>query len=257
MSPAFVCKSVGILAALGVPLLSGCYPDDIQIEHVLTQTEVSEHFVFHYAPGDRVDAPRVEAFYAWIAERLSVDLEKPVQFFKFENNEQKRFLTGSGGNGHADPATNSVYTIWTWDNHEVTHLFSHRLGTPTAFLNEGLAVANQVDPLNNGFTPMWGLLSVHGCAADLFAAGELSSWASVGESEPFRKADPHYTYPSAGSFVEHLTQQYGIESVLQLFSGARYHDSLSTTSARFQRVYGFSLETAEQDWHAFLAQYPR
>jgi hypothetical protein len=152
---------------------------------------------------------------------------------KFENVQQKQSLTGEGGNGNADASADSIYTIWPSDNHETTHILTYRIGYPTAFFNEGIAVANEVDPLDNSYTPMWHGTPVHECAKQLLAAGTLPALADIVETNAFWAADQNITYPAAGSFIEYLTEQYGLQKVLQLFPGASYQDSLAVASARF------------------------
>jgi hypothetical protein len=252
---ALAVEPVGMLAALVAAQLSGCGPvggDPVQTETVLNRTEQSAHFVFHYAPGDSVDVPHTEAFYAWISEQLSVDVETRIQYYKFKDRQQKLELTGYDGNGIALPSINTVYTIWPWESHEVTHLLTYRIGAPAALFVEGIAVATSTDPLDGFYTPHWNRMPVHRCAKDFLSAGKLPSLAGIVETDAFRYADPDITYPTAGSFVEYLIEQYGIQKVLHLFPGASSQDSLAVASARFQQVFGISLETAEQDWLTFL-----
>jgi hypothetical protein len=256
---AFIVGPAEVLATLVTTLLSSCCPPNATPgpESVLTQTQQSAHFVFHYAPGDRIDVPRTEAFYTWISWQLSVDLGTRIQYFKFKDKQQKQSLTGLRGNANADPSLDTVYTIWPWETHEITHLLTARIGYPTDFFNEGIAVANQVDPLDDSYTPLWNSNSVHRCANDFLAAGALPSLASIVETTAFRAADPDITYPTAGSFVEYLIEQNGMQQVLQLFPGVSWQDSLAAAGARFQQVFGISLEQAEQAWHAVLQQYTR
>ncbi len=248
------------LLALGAAVLLGCGPsggpsDWAGAEAVLTETEQSPHFVFRYAPGDRVDVPYTEAFYAWVSGRLSVDLESRIQYLKFQSAEQQQSLTGYAGNALAFPWADTICTIWPRDNHEITHVLTYRLGAPTDLFNEGMAVANQVDPLHDSYTPVWNVTAVHSCAKDLLLAGQLPTLASIGEMNAFRAADPNLAYPAAGSFVEHLLEQYGMAATLRLFTETSWQDAWDATSIGFERVFGISPETAEQDWRAFLEQY--
>jgi hypothetical protein len=253
----FLLGPLGFLAAL----LSGCSPaatDEppssagMDISSELTETQQSEHFEFYYSPGDKVDVARTEAFYAWISGQLAVELETRIQYLKFRNKQQKQSLTGYGGNAEAYPSVNIVSTIWSWDNHEITHVLTYRIGEPTALFNEGIAVANQVSPSDNSTTPTWNMIPLHRCAQDLLASGKLPSLAGLVETDAFRAADPDVTYPTVGSFVEYLIEQYGLPRVLQLFPGATPLDSATVVGARFQQVFGIPFSTAEQDWLAFL-----
>ncbi len=225
------------------------------IEAELTQTTSTEHFDFHYVPGDSVDAPRTEAFYAWISQRLSIVLPAKIQYYKFSGLAQKQRLTGIGGYGHAKPWSYGVFTVWPWDNHEITHVFTYRVGYPPDLFNEGMAVANQVDPLANSYTPTWNMVPLHTCAAGLLAAGKLPAFSDVLGTDAFRAVDSNVTYPMAGSFVEYLIEQYSVPLVLQLFP-AKWNDAGDVTRARFEQLFGASLESAERDWHSWLPQSP-
>lgn len=243
-----------------VLLLAGCGPTGgalppSLIDGVLTQRTTSAHIVFHYAPGDQVDAVRTEAFYAWIAQRLAMDpnaLKAEIQYFKFQTVSQKQALTGIGGNGHAIPWTYSVYTIWGWDNHEITHVLTGQQGYPPDLFDEGFAVANQVDPSADAFTPTWNMVPLHACARALLAAGTLPALQDILETNAFRTVDPDVTYPTAGSFVAYLIEQYSLPAVMQLFPGSSWNDAAAVTAARFEQLFGTPLASAEQDWRAFL-----
>lgn len=223
----------------------------------LPGTQQSPHYTFHYTPGDTVDSAHQEAFYDWDTAHLSLNLSTRIQYYKFIDAGQKRQLTGNAGHGEADPTTFSIFIIWPWDNHETTHILTAQLGTPCAMINEGIAVANQIDPLDDSYTPAWNGQPLHALAQQLLQQGTLPSLPSMAESDSFRALDSNTSYPAAGSFILYLSDKYGVPQVLQLFPGATYTDPAATTEARFKQVFGISLTQAEQDWHAFLLQYTR
>jgi hypothetical protein len=113
-------------------------------------------------------------------------------------------------------------------------------------------VANQVDPLDNSYTPYWSVLPLQQTARDLLTADQVPALASILESDAFRAADANITYVVAGAFVEYLFEQFGVQAVLGLLPGASHHERPAAAAARFQRVFGVPLETAEQTWRAFL-----
>ena len=225
------------------------------LSSVLTETQTSAHYIYHYTPGDSVNPIYQEAFYNWDSAQLSVNLEEKIQYYKFTDVNQKQQLSGVGGNAHADTSTNSVFTIWPSDNHETTHLLTATIGMPTPFINEGIAVANQTDPLDKIYTPNWNGNSPHYWAKQYLQAGQLPALSSLLDESAFEAFDPNMSYPIAGSFIRYLIDTYGMAAVLKLFPGASYSDSPSTTMSRFQEVFGKSFTSAEQDWHAFLMQY--
>jgi hypothetical protein len=222
---------------------------------VLTETQTSAHYIYHYTPGDSVNPTFQEAFYGWDSAQLSVSLGQKIQYYKFTDASQKQQLTGMVGNGNADPSTDSIYTIWPDDNHETTHLLTATIGIPTPFINEGMAVANQTDPLDKIYSPNWNGYSPHHWSKQYLQAGQLPALSSLLDQDTFEAFDSNMSYPIAGSFVRYLIDTYGISAVLKLFPGASYSDSPATTMSRFQDVFGKSFTDAEQDWHAFLMQY--
>jgi hypothetical protein len=222
---------------------------------VLTQTQTSTYYTYHFSPGDSVDAAFNDAFYAWDSAQLGVKLSAKIQYYKFTDVSQKQKLTGISGNAYSDPATFSVYTIWPIDNHETTHVLTAVIGTPTPFFNEGMAVANQTDPLDGIYTPDWNGHSPHYWAKQYLQQGTLPALSSILDESSFEAMDPSTSYPIAGSFVRYLIDTTSLAAVLKMFAGASYNDPAATTEARFQQVFGAQLTTLEQNWHAFLLQY--
>ena len=61
------------------------------------------------------------------------------------------------------------------------------------------------------------------------------------------------SYRMAGSFMLHLTERFGLPSVLQFLRGGGQNESLATIQARMRSVFGVSLEDAEVSWLEMLA----
>ena len=245
-----------LLLFAGFSLLAACGGRSTpSLTSVLTETQASAHYIYHYTPGDSVNPIYQEAFYTWDSAQLSVNLGQKIQYYKFTDANQKQQLTGMEGTGNADPSTDSIYTIWPKDNHETTHLLTATIGMPTPFINEGMAVANQTDPLDKIYTPNWNGNSPHYWAKQYLQAGQLPALSGLLDKTAFEAFDPNMSYPIAGSFLRYLIDTYGMTAVLKLFPGASSSDSPSTTISRFQDVFGKSFTGAEQDWHAFLMKY--
>ena len=226
-----------LLLIAGFSLLAACGGEaPPTLANTLTETQTSAHYIYHYTPGDSVNPVYQEAFYNWDSAQLSVNLGQKIQYYKFTDANQKQQLTGMAGNGNADPSTDSIYSIWPKDNHETTHLLTATIGMPTPFINEGMAVANQTDPLDKIYTPDWNGNSPHHWAKQYLQAGQLPALSSLLDKSAFEAFDPNMSYPIAGSFIRYLIDTYGITAVLKLFPGASYSDSPSTTMSRFQEV---------------------
>ncbi len=244
------------LALIAVVLLASCGGSGHATpESALTQTQQSDHFVYHFTPGDRVDPARTEAFYSWITAQLSIDPGRTINYYKYTDVGQKRRLTGRIGNAYADTSNFAVHTIWPADNHEVTHLVTSTVGTPTALFNEGFAVAFETNPYDGSYTAEWNGQLPHLWAKQFLQQGRLPQLSGIVDNTAFFALDSNVTYPTAGSFVIFLVSQHGLAKVLQMFPGANYTDPPSVTEARFQQAFGVSITQAEQDWLAFLAQF--
>jgi hypothetical protein len=246
-STALVCLSAGVVfgACGGRSSLTSA-------SAVLTQQTVSDHFSFHFSPGDRVDANWEEAYHAWAVAQLGVSPGR-ITYNKYRDRAQMGSVTGNGNtNGFADPVQMTVHTIWPTDNHEVVHLYASPWGSPTALFGEGLAVAFQTNPPAGDFTPRWNGTSLHVLAKQFRASGTLVPIATLAVTTSFRSVNDNITYPESGSFVRYLIDTQGIDAMRRLFGTMSSDASLATVRAGFQSAYGFSLEDAESRWQQFL-----
>lgn len=82
--------------------------------------------------------------------------------------------------------------------------------------------------------------------------GRLIPIADLLETTDFRRFDDNVTYPEAGSFIRHLIDEYGLDKMLELFRNGSPGQAESELRPVFFRIYGFSVETAEQSWKTFL-----
>jgi len=223
-------------------------------DHALTVRLETAHLVFHYSPGDVVDAARAEAFHDWAVAFLDVSCPKKVDYYKFKDRAQQYEVTQRAVTGWATPAP--AFEVWTYlpfMNHEQFHLYSILLGTPTTFFVEGIAVAYQVDPLAGDYEAREksGEL-VHDVAREYRRSGRLLPISQIVDSAGWGTGDFTVTYIEGGSFVRYVADQHGIEKMKQVFRTIRQTDDLSAVSAKFQGIYGVSLAETETQWLAFL-----
>jgi len=248
-----------VLPALVVVAAAACSTSPVSPaaggpERALTVRLETPHLVFHYSPGDVVDAARAEAFHEWAVAFLGVVPPKKVDYYKFKDRAQQYELTQRAVTGWALPAP--AFEVWTYlpfMNHEQFHLYSILLGAPTTFFVEGIAVAYQVDPLAGDFEAREksGDL-VHDVARQYRRAGRLLPVAQIVENGGWLAADFTVTYIEGGSFVRYVADVHGIEKMKQVFRTIRQADGVSAVSARFQDIYGVSLAETERQWLAFL-----
>ena len=239
---------VSALAAL----VGACGGSPASPSQGLTQQTTTEHFVFHFSPGDSVDTTWEEAYHAWAIAQLGVT-PPMITYDKYRDRAQMGAITGKGNtNGYAEPSLNTLHTIWPTDNHEVVHVYAGPWGFPVALFVEGLAVAYQTNPPANDFVPKWSGTPIHILAQRLHVQGQLIPIAAIAETSAFRSRDDNITYPEAGSFVRFLIDGQGIVAMRQLYGSMSNDAPLAAVRAAFQGVYGFSLDEAETRWQRFL-----
>lgn len=247
-----------VLASLALSLV-GCdsrsptEPDPRAILRELTERVETDHFVFHFAPGDQIDAERQEAHYRWAAGLLGIGVPQKVDYFKYRDRQHMQQLTGRSANGWADPGAFAVHSTLPFHPHESVHVYTALLGRPSDFFNEGLAVALSTDPLAGDYQPTYdGVTPIHEWARQQLAIGGLVPLDDLVTTGDFRGLDEWTGYQEAGSFVHFLDEQYGVDLMAAYFTSGRQGDSLGRIRDTFASVYGLSLEEAERRWHAFL-----
>ncbi|HTM26332.1 MAG TPA: hypothetical protein VL225_14130 [Vicinamibacterales bacterium] len=239
-------------AAVAVLLLSRCGGSSPTAPSLLTEQIVSDHYIFHFSAGDRVDAVWQEAYYLWVVEQLGVS-PPVVTYNKYRDRAQMGAATGnSTTNGYAEPATATIHTIWSTDNHEVVHIYASPWGSPVALFGEGFAVAHQTNPQAGDLTPRWSGTPLHDLARQFRSQVRLPSIVSIAETSAFRALDPNVTYPEAGSFVRFLIDTQGMSAMRRLFGAMNPNASLDAVRSAFLATYGFSLDEAGARWQRFL-----
>jgi hypothetical protein len=216
---------------------------------------------YYHEPGDTIDIPRQEAFNAWAIERLGIVLPQKVEYRKYFSREAMARYTGNGNtNGFAEPSLWRFHTIWPFDNHEVVHVYTAVVGRPSDFFNEGIAVSFQTDPARGEFTVRFGYPSssdgqqVHEACGEHLRSGSLPlPVSSYVTTSGFRGiSDQLLGYQIAGSFVLHLTERFGLSTVLRFFQTSNRDDTLAVIRARIHGVFGVSLDEIESNWLAML-----
>src|SRR5262245_17858228 len=168
---------------------------------VLPPVVETTNYVFRAAPGDTVNAEWQERYHAWLTAALGEAPRQKIVYNKDTSRAHMQSMIGVGNtNAWADPAAYAVHTIWPTDNHEVVHLLTSRWGSPVALVNEGLAVAFQIDP-GRDLIPRWSGTPLHDLARQFRQQARLVPLAGVLETTSWRGQDPNVTYPESGSFM--------------------------------------------------------
>lgn len=178
------------------------------------------HHSFRYLPGSRA-ADDMAWLADWQEERydaataaLAVEpLDEPIRTYLYPDNDSKEQVTGNGGNGHANSANYEVHEVYGDDvqavgAHEDVHVIAwHRIGeTDFALMGEGLAVMVDGewwgDPLD-----YW--VAYHRDAGSLPSLPVLI--------DDFWSVDDGTTYPVAGHFVQFVIDEWGIDTLKDLY----------------------------------------
>src|SRR5262245_4588100 len=242
------CGLLPLLAACGKHSATG--PSPVVL---LAQTIETSSYLFRFSTGDKVDAAWQQAFSEWAVAALDVRVPQRVTYNKYLGRSQMGDLTGHyDTNGYAEPATFTIHTIWSTDNHEVIHVYSALFGSPVALFTEGIAVAHQTDPVHGDLKPRWNGVELHDWAKRFKQQGTLVPLDGLLSTSDFRVVNPDVTYPEAGSFVRFLLDAYGLDRLKQLFQTGSPSDAADAVRRQFLTVYGRPIADVERDWWTML-----
>jgi hypothetical protein len=241
-----------LFAAIVAAFLSGC-----DAPPRLPLASESEHFRYHYEAGQSVDAPRLEAHYAWVTAQLGVTLPRKIDYHKYRSHQQMGDYTGYyEWDGFALAELFELHTMWSWDNHETVHIYSALVGRPSDFFNEGIAVAFQTDPLAGYYESVFNSRTVHEWAKLRLRAGTLLPLDRMIYTHGFRAVeDEESSYREAGSFVRYLFDTYGMPPLADFMRRSARRDYPDVVEARFAEAFGLSLGESEALWHVFLQEH--
>ena len=251
----FRSQLAGILIAL-VPATMACDSPTAPTATPLPLQRETAGMRYYYAAGDTIDVDWQETYNAWVIDRIGVRPPQPIEYYKYRSRSDMGDHIGvSSTNGYSEPALFKIHSIWPTDNHEVVHVLSSLIGRPSDFFHEGFAVSMQTDPKGGNLSVRFNGMQVHDACRDYRMSGALPRpLVDYVTTKGFRSIqDSIMSYRMAGSFMLHLTERFGLPSVLQFLRGDGANESLATIQARMRSVFGVSLEEAESSWVQMLA----
>lgn len=186
---------------------------------------------------------------------FDVNFEEKVIVFLYPTSFSKLYLTFHAGDGLA--YENTIAEVYIDGPnidpyHELTHVVARKLGKPPALLSEGVAVFMQEGH-------RWKQRHVDAICAEYLAQGsliplgELIEYTEIGSA----KSKHAISYPQAGSFVKHLTQNLGMEKFKTLYKrmkSSKDPKQLNINKEIFEEVCGKSLDSFEQAWINYLQE---
>ncbi len=240
-----------LFAFVVLVVTTGCSQQRTYITRPLTETARTAHFVFHYAPGDPVNADWQERFYEWATATIGVTTDRPIEYYKYLSRDHMREVIGVGNsNAHAVFRTFALHTLWGADNHETVHLLMSRFAAPgpVPLLSEGFDVAHQVDPVKGDFQPKWNGKYLPEHLAAFRADGRFVPPTQMLTIKAFRTVDDLVSYPISGAFTRYLIDRFGYAKVKELLTRGKPDDTEATVRAEFVSVMGATVEELEARW---------
>ncbi|HEY6435301.1 MAG TPA: hypothetical protein VIY47_01810, partial [Ignavibacteriaceae bacterium] len=211
----------------------------------------SKHFIIH---ADKRIGRKIlkqillsqEYYYSQLSEFFKEKTSTKINSFIFFESEQKRKLFGAGTADVAKPWLNSIYvSADTWEStlkHEIAHCFTSAFGTGVfklaacfnPVLIEGVAEAADGYYDENSIEDLASLAYKNDYRVDLNSM--LSSFSFFGSVSSL-------SYIYAGSFVNYLIQEYGIEKVKLLYKTSDFDKSFETDLTSVLKNYEVFLDT--------------
>lgn len=223
----------------------------------LTETLETADITFHFASGDSVNAEWQQAFHQWATALLEVSPPARVQYYKYRSAAEAREASGADYRSWADVSTFSIHTPDRQHGHEAIHLYTSLIGWPPDYFLEGLAVGLSLDPFT-GAGPFYVNITddnAHSLSRSSLLQGSLIPIESIVESDTFWTRSETVTYPQAGSFVNFIFNEFGVEKLRTLTSTLSHSASKQTIASAFETIYGVPLSEAERRWHSFLREW--
>lgn len=248
-------KNVSLISFV-VILLQSCAFHSSQLDYsnindALSKQISTEHLVFHMSDNDSVKTEWEEIYVGWLIKKLNIVPTKKINYYKYQNTNQKYLLTRQRGNAFA--SGNNIHTIWRADNHEIVHvLVSEYVGDPPKLFTEGIAVAHQVNPSENDFIPKWGGKSIDELIKTYETQAQIPPLDSLLIMAKFFKYSENITYPVSGSFVKYLLETYGYDKFYNFIKVCDWTSALSKIKIEYSKIYNEDIETSWSNWLEYV-----
>jgi hypothetical protein len=217
----------------------------------------SPHFAFHVRPGSFAEqniarlTEVLEDQYAFALAALDIRYAGRISLFLFESAADADEQSERSGTAYPDTETARAIvsppleTTYGLVAHESNHVIQHNgIGPPaTSFINEGLASAIMSERFHSGgksFLYPW-------TARNDALIPPLTDLIDDGK---WHDIDSQVAYRASASFLAYTLDLGGPDRLKQLQPAGS-----SEFAARFQQIYGRSLDQAEREWRAFCAAF--
>jgi len=228
-------------------------PDYSEVEKTLNRTIETNYFIYHLADDDTIEQQRNEIYCKWLTNKIKIYPEDKIHYYKYSDTNQKYLFTKTKGNSVV--LFNRINTIHPFDNHEIVHvLVGTYVGNPPKLFTEGIAVANQVNPIENDFVVRWGKESIDNLSYEYKLKSMIPPIDSLLIMNHFFKYGENITYPVSGSFVKYLLEIYGYDVFYKFIKECDWRCSSNEIKEIFYKKYGVSIDAAWSKWLSYLEQ---
>lgn len=223
----------------------------------------SKHITIYYYDGSlsQSETEQIlnirELAYHLIANYFKIEEKIQVNIYLFPDEKTKLKVTGHKGYGWA--FENNIVEVYNDEirvdpYHELVHIIGNKIAKPDALIDEGIAVHLSQKYGQNPFSKILGypdksinqILKILLKNNSRIPLKKLFGYKNIGEAKNGKLA-----YCQSGSFVNFLIGKYGKKKFLELYASYGNNDELSAAE-KFESIYGFSLEAAENRWIEFI-----
>ncbi|HEX9251339.1 MAG TPA: hypothetical protein VF870_03810 [Ignavibacteriaceae bacterium] len=215
-----------------------------KLNSILPKQIESESLVLHYDGIDSLNAKIIalnqEFYYSELSTQLGVKPANKINVYLFNNREQKKIIFGAGNADVAKPWQYSIYiSAGSWQStlkHELAHVFTAEFGSGIFKLASGFnaalieGMAESLDGISND-------ISIKDLTSIAFNNGYVVDIKSLFSGLSFFKGNSSLAYTYSGTFVQYLTQKYGIEKAKEF-----YRDG------DFESVFRIKIDTAQKEF---------
>jgi len=219
--------------------------DDLELREAApfdwTELETAR-FIYHFPSG--ASPPTAEVINQndrWLSQLegvFEVKLDGRIDFYKYNDAEQKGEMTGSAHLGHME-GSREIHSILWQDRHDMVHVLMNQVSQSNLFLTEGLAT--YWDGTLVGKDPRQAVkFNVqHGAIVPL---------EKLLNSRLFSRMPPHVGHQLAGSFVGYLIEAYSLNMFMDLYRKVTPEMPGLELQAKIREVFGVEFSDVEAAW---------
>lgn len=251
-------KQIFLIISMLILCLTACKKSPLILNRHFDVVTESQHFVYYQQSADTIAVDEVwqEDYFAWLTEKLGMETDIRIDYYKYTSRAQLEELTGRSTNAFAQANQARIHTIWWIDNHECVHILTDKYwGLPPAIINEGMAVSHQAKLVDGDFVPGWNGQDFHLLAKGYLADEQIPVMDELLDSHRFWDYDANMVYALAGSFVAFLLDTFGYDRMRDYHKGSGYWDPVKETNRRFESAFGQPVADIWQQWLDFVSGY--